>query len=705
MNVRALESFVKSQQNSFKSLFQKKQSTSSTISEDSQPDSPKLIPQLSPFANSVVARCSKVLKISTHELQHRFDIELPESVKQLFTYARNFVEFVSYQTLDVISTHPNFLSDKEFHRLIYDMMLAWEAPCIEFNPDLKESSSSESQEEDDEDSPSLFYSSPTNMAVQVDDAKTIGREAFARIAPGCVVIADIITVNNLFDALTSSSGQQLHFLIFDKYLNSLDRNIKATKLLPKSLTSSVQLADGETILDIDGTIPTQPVLQHIGISAWPGRLTLTNYAIYFESLGVGVYEKAERYDLAKDLKQVIKPELTGPLGARVFDKAVMYKSISSSDPVYFEFPEFKGNSRRDYWLDTCLEILHAHKFIRKFGLKEIQELDILARASLGILRYRTIREAFHYFSSQYMSLLAFILAESLPRGDKILQTLSIRQLTLYNDVSSSSSSTHHDSDGFSKSPTQKSSPAALLAFARLGFALNKGETYDIEKLVMGTLTVNDLCAGEINPLEVIVKQSMQDIRKAQAAQATVDKVKIEGIDTNIAVMKDLLCPVAKIINRIKLLASWRNPFKSMMFIILGCFTIMSKKKPLEPFRVIAPANKNAMEQLLTLQEGIAQVQALVQDGNIALLKLRALLFAVLPHATERIALLLLFLAIIMMMVPLRHLILIVFLETFTREMPYRKESSDRWIRRLREWWIKVPAAPVQIVRIEIKKKR
>lgn len=57
-----------------------------------------------------------------------------------------------------------------------------------------------------------------------------------------------------------------------------------------------------------------------------GRLTLTNYAIYFESLGVGVYEKAVRYDLATDMKQVIKPELTGPLGARLFDKAVMYKS-------------------------------------------------------------------------------------------------------------------------------------------------------------------------------------------------------------------------------------------------------------------------------------------------------------------------------------------------------------------------------------------
>ena len=57
-------------------------------------------------------------------------------------------------------------------------------------------------------------------------------------------------------------------------------------------------------------------------------MTLTNHAIYFESLGVGLYDKAVIYDLASDMKQVIKPELTGPLGARIFDKAVMYKSTS-----------------------------------------------------------------------------------------------------------------------------------------------------------------------------------------------------------------------------------------------------------------------------------------------------------------------------------------------------------------------------------------
>lgn len=59
-----------------------------------------------------------------------------------------------------------------------------------------------------------------------------------------------------------------------------------------------------------------------------GRLTLSSKALYFESLGVGQYDKPAEYDLSRDLKQVIKPELTGPLGARLFDKAVMYKSIS-----------------------------------------------------------------------------------------------------------------------------------------------------------------------------------------------------------------------------------------------------------------------------------------------------------------------------------------------------------------------------------------
>lgn len=58
---------------------------------------------------------------------------------------------------------------------------------------------------------------------QVDGERTVGQDAFTRIASACPVIADIITVHNLFDALTVSSNQRLHFLMYDKYINNIDR--------------------------------------------------------------------------------------------------------------------------------------------------------------------------------------------------------------------------------------------------------------------------------------------------------------------------------------------------------------------------------------------------------------------------------------------------------------------------------------------------
>lgn len=51
-------------------------------------------------------------------------------------------------------------------------------------------------------------------------------------------------------------------------------------------------------------------------------------------------------------------------------------------------------------------------------------------------------------------------------------------------------------------------------------------------------------------------------------------------------------------------------------------------KTLETFKITPPPNRNAVEQLLALQEAITQVEALIQAGNIILLKIRALLFAI-----------------------------------------------------------------------------
>lgn len=72
--------------------------------------------------------------MSTQELQHCFDSELPMGVKELLTYARHLLEFCSYKALHKLIQISDFLNDKDFHRLTFDMMLAWEAPSVHTLP-------------------------------------------------------------------------------------------------------------------------------------------------------------------------------------------------------------------------------------------------------------------------------------------------------------------------------------------------------------------------------------------------------------------------------------------------------------------------------------------------------------------------------------------------------------------------------------------
>jgi hypothetical protein len=46
-----------------------------------------------------------------------------------------------------------------------------------------------------------------------------------------------------------------------------------------SLLSAIRPTRGEKILEIDGTVTTQPVLEHVGISTWPGKC-LKVYILY-----------------------------------------------------------------------------------------------------------------------------------------------------------------------------------------------------------------------------------------------------------------------------------------------------------------------------------------------------------------------------------------------------------------------------------------
>ena len=53
----------------------------------------------------------------------------------------------------------------------------------------------------------------------------------------------------------------------------------------------------------------------------------------------------------------------------------------------------------------------------------------------------------------------------------------------------------------------------------------------------------------------------------------------------------------------------------------------NKGRVIAEVKVLAPPPMNTMEQLLAVQNAISKVEEFVQDGNIFLLKLRALLLA------------------------------------------------------------------------------
>jgi hypothetical protein len=51
----------------------------------------------------------------------------------------------------------------------------------------------------------------------------VGPDAFIRLAPAILTVANVITVHHQFDALTASTSGHLPFTLYDKYLVEIDK--------------------------------------------------------------------------------------------------------------------------------------------------------------------------------------------------------------------------------------------------------------------------------------------------------------------------------------------------------------------------------------------------------------------------------------------------------------------------------------------------
>ncbi|KAF6165714.1 hypothetical protein GIB67_012611 [Kingdonia uniflora] len=154
---------------------------------------------------------------------------------------------------------------------------------------------------------------------------------------------------------------------------------------------------------------------------------------------------------------------------------------------------------------------------------------------------------------------------------------------------------------------------------------------------------------------------------------------------------------------------WIGQVLAFLVFFIAVFMLLTRwcnqGMPVDRIKVTAPPAMNAMEQLLVLQNTLSQVEELVQEGTVSLLKLRALLLSVFPQASEKLALALLLASLVLAFIPSKYIFLLTFLYTFTGNSPLMKTSTSRWIRRLREWWFSIPAAPAVLEKPSDHRKR
>ena len=80
---------------------------------------------------------------------------------------------------------------------------------------------------------------------------------------------------------------------------------------------------------------------------------------------------------------------------------------------------------------------------------------------------------------------------------------------------------------------------------------------------------------------------------------------------------------------------WLGYAFALTLIFIAVFMVLTRfcgqGKPIDDVKVMAPPPLNTMEQLLTVQNAVSQVEGLIQDSNIVLLKTRALLLCIFPQ--------------------------------------------------------------------------
>ncbi|KAH0678185.1 hypothetical protein KY284_019270 [Solanum tuberosum] len=479
---------------------------------------------LSTIANDVICRCAKKLDTTVDELVHEFEAGWDPNMEG---YSRKLVEFCCSKALtDMCSKLQEMIDNGDFIRFTFDMMLAWEIPSSTEEETHEESLAKEKEEKKvvaettkEQDDIPLFYSDL--LPFLVDHKPSVGEHAFLWLATLVNLVGDFVNGRCTFETLTAPTENRLHFPAYNIFLKEI---IKCIKHLQKQATpTGVEMRDDEFIIHVEGTASSQRIVRHIGGTSWPGRLTLTNYALYFEESGVISYKDALKLNLSEDFEE---------------------------EAVLLEFPEMTSSTRRDHWLALIKEIILLHRFLQKFKVDSPSgSWEMHARTILGIIRLHAAREMLRISPPVPKNFLIFDLLDELPKGDYVLEELaeSLKKL----DVGH---------------PCSASSILRSLNISPMSVPAEVVKEIDDSNRIPGQ-------TDNVSSLGNAIDQAREEAKEIEKAKATVEELKGEGMGNSVQVLMGLIKQLGRLMPYIQEVLTWERPLCTSIFVLTTLIVI------------------------------------------------------------------------------------------------------------------------------------
>ncbi|XP_057803473.1 uncharacterized protein LOC131018773 isoform X3 [Salvia miltiorrhiza] len=659
--------------------------------------------------------------LTGQKMQKIFKALVPESV---YNDPRYLVEYCCFRFLsrNNVEVHPS-LKEPAFRRLIFITMLAWENP-------LRKGKGNRVK---------LFKGSNFQK-------KLVGEEAFVRIAPAVSGVADCPTAHNLFRALAGEE-KGVSFSIWSTYVTEL---VKVHEGRKSYQFQDISQFPKEKILCL-GSSRKQPVLKWENDMAWPGKVTLTDRALYFEAASLVGGKDAVRLDLTHHNSRVEKTRV-GPLGSNVFDSAISITSGPEPVTLVLEFVDLGGEVRRDVWYAFISEVIGLYKFIREYGPKDNDEsvYDIygahkgkdraVTHAINAIARLQALQFMKRTFDEP-TKLAQFSYLRNAPYGEVVLQTLAvnfwggtvIKKLTdidselelLVRPNGEASESSNHvfDIDGSVYLRKWRRS-ASWGTSASLAFWKNAVVRH-------GVVLSKNLVVADMSLVEKASMICRDKCKVVEKTQATIEAAMIEGIPSNIDLFKELVLPLTLTAKNFERLRRWDDPlvtasflglvytliFRNLMSYIFpvtlmifaaGMLVLKGLKEQGRLGRFFGKVTiydqppSNTIQKIIALKEAMREMEMSLQNVNVVLLKIRSIILAGHPQVTMEVALSLLVGSIILLLVPFKYVLAFLIFDLFTRELEFRRKMVEAFDNFLKERWDGVPAAPVVVLPLEEK---